>query len=276
MYKRAYIEITNICNMNCSFCIGTKREKAFMSAENFRIIAEKVRRETEYVYLHVMGEPLLHPQLDEILLICNDLGFKVNITTNGTLLGEKSDILLGSGSLRKVSVSLHSFEGNGYSDLEAYLSPICDFCKSSDRITELRLWNEGGTNSENERIIDFLSKSFAVDIRALPEKNNMRRIKDKTYLCNGEKFHWPSLDAPERNARRCYGLLTQFGVLCDGTVVPCCLDSAGAIPLGNAISGDLSEILRSDRAEQMRKGFAMGKPSEELCRKCGFAERFTK
>ena len=77
MFSRAYVEITNVCNMACAFCPGTAREKGFMTPETFALLAGKLRRHTDYLYLHVMGEPLLHPQLAEILRICGDLGFRV-------------------------------------------------------------------------------------------------------------------------------------------------------------------------------------------------------
>ena len=94
MFKRVYVEITNVCNLSCVFCPGTGREKRFLTPEEFRLMAEKLRGHTRYLYFHVMGEPLLHPQLPELLAIAGELGFRVCITTNGTLLSEKGSVLL--------------------------------------------------------------------------------------------------------------------------------------------------------------------------------------
>ena len=113
MLQRAYVEITNVCNLRCSFCPGTKREKKFIEPAEFRVLAEKLRLWTDYLYLHVMGEPLLHPALGEILDECDRLGFRVCVTTNGVLLPSRLAVLRGRRCLHKVSVSLHSFEGNG-------------------------------------------------------------------------------------------------------------------------------------------------------------------
>ena len=124
MFKRVYVEITNVCNLSCVFCPGTTREKRFLSPEEFRLMAEKLRDHTRYLYFHVMGEPLLHPQLAELLAIAGELGFRVCITTNGTLLSKKSSTLLSAPALHKVSVSLHSFEGNDGGD-------ICTTCGNS-------------------------------------------------------------------------------------------------------------------------------------------------
>ena len=124
MIKKAYFEITNVCNLNCSFCPGTKRKKGFVSLDDFHVIAQKLRGMVPYLYLHLMGEPTIHPRFDEILGIADELEFKVIITTNGTTLNEKGSILLSHPSIYKVSISLHSFEANdGHSsvDMESYL-----------------------------------------------------------------------------------------------------------------------------------------------------------
>ena len=59
MFQRVYVEITNVCNLRCSFCPGTAREGKFLDPAEFRVLAEKLRPWTDYLYLHVMGEPLL-------------------------------------------------------------------------------------------------------------------------------------------------------------------------------------------------------------------------
>ena len=86
MLKKAYVEITNRCNLACSFCPKTKREPRTMSAQEFGLVLSRLEGYVQYVYLHVMGEPLLHPELPALLAIAGELDFLVNITTNGTLL----------------------------------------------------------------------------------------------------------------------------------------------------------------------------------------------
>ena len=86
MFKRMYLEITNVCNLRCAFCPGTNRPQRFMTPEEFRQLAARLRPYGTYLMLHVMGEPLLHPQLAELLDIAGALGFRVCLVTNGTLL----------------------------------------------------------------------------------------------------------------------------------------------------------------------------------------------
>lgn len=277
MLKKAYLEITNHCNLHCSFCRGDAREKGFLSVERFRAAAEKLRPHTEYLYLHLMGEPLLHPRLDEILSVCGALGFKVVITTNGVLLPQKAALLAAAPALYKVSVSLHAYEGNGGQPgepLERYVSGVCEAVKPlAERgvIVALRLWNGGGADGLNEEILRLLRAQFP---GAWKEHRTGYTLAPGVYLEYGDRFDWPDLTAGERDVRFCMGLRDQIGVLWDGTVVPCCLDADGTIPLGNVFTEDLCDILASPRAKAIYDGFSRGRAVEPLCRRCGYAERF--
>ena len=280
MFKRAHVEITNVCNLHCTFCPGTARKKAFLSPAAFRTVAEKLRPVTAYLYLHVMGEPLLHPQLAEILQIAQELGFRVCITTNGTLLPQRQETLLNAQTLHKVSISLHSFEGNDGGDMTAYLSGVWEFCEKAAQsgiLCALRLWNEGGQNSRNGEITAYLSEKCGADVEQLPcDRNGNRKLRESIYLESAEKFDWPTLDTEERGTEFCHGLRQQIAVLCEGTVVPCCLDGEGTIPLGNLLEQELEEILNSPRAIAICEGFSRRQPAEELCRKCSYATRFNR
>ena len=281
MLNRVYVEITNVCNLACSFCPGTARPRRFMTAEDFRVIAGRLQGRTDYLYLHVMGEPLLHPELTEILSAADEKGFRVCLTTNGTLLPRAAETLLASPALHKVSVSLHSFEGNDRrDDLAAYLDGVLDFCRRAAAqgiLCALRLWNEGGANRRNGEIEAHLSRRCGVDVPGLPaDPNGNRKLADRLYLETAERFDWPDPTAPERHTQFCHALRRQVAVLCDGTVVPCCLDGEGRIPLGTLFEWDLEEILDSPRAKAMERGFAARQPVEELCRRCGYAARFNR
>ena len=279
MLKKAYVEITNRCNLACSFCPKTKRAPRTMSAQEFDLVLSRLEGCVQYVYLHVMGEPLLHPELSALFALAKARGMKVCITTNGTLLSRRADELLAAESLHKISVSLHSFEGNDGADEQklSYLTQVWDFAeKAAEKgvIVALRLWNDGGADARNGEILDFL-RSRTGD--GWPEmRNGSFRLRERLYLERAGKFDWPDMSADESGAQFCYGLRDQIGVLCDGTLVPCCLDHEGDIPLGNLFAQPLEEILNSPRATAIREGFSKRKPSEELCRRCGFAARFNK
>ena len=274
-FKKIYIEITNVCNLTCSFCPVTKRFKQSMSIETFKLIATKMRPYGDYLYLHIKGEPTMHKEFQEILSICESLGFKVCITTNGTLLREKSEILLQSSAVHKVHISLHSFEASSiHLTLEEYLDYIIHFIQRAQCITVLRLWNDGGANSLNTMIYEKLHQSFDF----LKED----KISERTYIEHGEKFDWASLDNsssdnnPKQSHGFCYALRDQIGILVDGTVVPCCLDNDGTIALGNILKQELVDIYTSPRAMNLYNSFSNRCFSEELCKSCGFVKRFSK
>ena len=281
MLKRIYLEITNVCNLSCSFCPGTKRPKRFLSVEEFSRLAQRLKGHTEYLYLHVMGEPLLHPQLAEILAAAANQGFKICLTTNGTLLTRSLSVLLNADRLHKISVSLHSFEGNdGTHGLDEYVAQAARACTALAQrgvICAFRLWNEGGKNEKNTQICEILSQEFGKNITEIPlDVRGNRKLGDRLYLESAEKFDWPDLTAAEGGVEFCLGLRQQAAVLCDGTVVPCCLDGEGQIPLGNLFDQNFDEILNAPRAQAIIDGFSRRQPTEELCRRCGYAKRFSK
>ena len=281
MFKRMYLEITNVCNLRCAFCPGTQRLRRFMTPEEFRQLATRLRPYGTYLMLHVMGEPLLHPRLAELLDIAGALGFRVCLVTNGTLLPRQLPTLEGSPALHKLSVSLHSFEGNGRQDAAApYLEGVWQAAQrlsSRGVLCALRLWNDGAAQRCNGRVQAFLSEKIGRDVEKLPrDARDNRTLGPNLFLERAARFDWPDLAAPESGANFCHGLTRQLAVLCDGTVTPCCLDGEGTIALGNLFTQSLPEILQSPRAAAMAAGFAARKPSEELCCRCGYARRFVK
>ncbi len=274
MYSKVYVEITNICNMACSFCHGHSRPKRLMKREEFSRVLDQLEGKTQYIYYHLMGEPLIHPDLPELLKISKSRGFKSVITTNGTLLPKRGDEMLASG-VHKVSISLHSFEGQDEDAFDAYLRGVTDFADKASRagvIVVFRLWNRGHDGGRNDGIYDDLKGRFKGE---WAENTRGVRIRDKLHLEWGDRFEWPDKEAPLRGDEVfCYGLRDHFGILCDGTVVPCCMDSDGIISLGNIFLEPLSEILSAPRAEAIVNGFERRCAAEDLCRRCGYARRF--
>ena len=275
MYSRVYVEITNICNRACSFCPGTKREKRRMTKSEFSLILDKLKGITEYVYLHVMGEPLTHPELVDFVNLAASRGFKCAITTNGTLLDKRGIDLIGS-DLYKINISIHSFESGSTDEYLDYVGTCFDFAdKASERgiLTVLRLWNRGYDEGRNLDTLAILREKFKGE--EWREGANGARIRHRLHLEYGDRFEWPDADCDELGeAVFCHGLGDHFGILVDGRVVPCCLDREGVIELGNVYRDDLALVLNSDRARKIREGFKNKRAAEELCRKCGYARRF--
>lgn len=284
-FKKIYIETTNICNLRCDFCPKISRKLEFMSSDSFEKIIQKITPHTKHVYLHLMGEPFLNSSLGDFLRICEDNLMKVNITTNGTLINNVKDTLLNSKAVRQINFSLHSFEANEQKiTFEEYVNGIIDFINVSSEetniISVLRLWNLDAkykaSNNMNKSILNLLEEKFELncDLKENLKEKNSFKVRNNVYINMGEKFKWPSLKEEEIGERAfCYGLRDHIGILVDGTVVPCCLDSHGSIALGNIFENTLEEIINSDRAKKIYNGFSNKTAVEELCRKCGFTNR---
>ncbi|MBG9793715.1 Fe-S oxidoreductase [Paenibacillus dendritiformis] len=286
-FKKVYIEVTSICNLACSFCPQTERKAQFIQLEAFRHLLDEIKPHTRHIYLHVKGEPLLHPRIDELLDASHEKGFKVNITTNGTLIRKNRHKLLGKPALRQMNFSLHSFDGHeGSENREKYLSDILSFVREASEhqvIFSFRLWNlnpEHATTAQkrrNRETLEMLEREFHLDYR-IEEKvvpGGGIRIGDRIYVNQDYEFQWPSLHAPEDDGKGfCHALRSQAAVLVDGTVVPCCLDGEGVIRLGNVYQAPFSEIVEGERANRLYDGFSRREAVEELCRKCGYRKRF--
>lgn len=274
MYAKVYVEITNICNMHCSFCHGHSRESKQMTLPEFDHILDQLTGQTQYIYYHLMGEPLTHPELPLFLQIAARRGFRSIITTNGTLLDKRGSEILASG-LHKVNISLHSFEKDDDAAYLRYLDQAAAFADTAAKagtIVVFRLWNRGGDSSRNEQAIRYLQDRISGE---WVENNRGIRIRDKLYLEWGDRFQWPDKEAPVQGEKFfCYGMRDHFGILSDGTVVPCCLDSDGVIALGNIFTEDIAKILSTERATAIAKGFEKRIATEDLCRRCSYAQRF--
>ena len=274
-FRKVYLEISNLCNLSCRFCPGTKRAKKAMTEDELAVLLPKIRPYTDYLYFHLMGEPLLHPKLERFLEMAGSHGFKVILTTNGTLLKKQQEMLLRSPALHKINISLHAFEANDLAvPFEEYLYDCFAFGTASagKKLVVYRLWNNGGEDAQNANILDTMHHFYPNEW--VQERNGIR-IADRTYLEYGDKFDRPHLSATEGNNHVfCYGLRDQLGILCDGTVVPCCLDHDGDLALGNLLAQDMEEILETPRAKAIYDGFSHREAAEELCRKCGYARRF--
>ena len=285
-FLKIYVEITNSCNFNCSFCAKSKREPKTMSLIEFKKVANEVKEYTDLITLHVKGEPLLHPEIGNILDVCLEEGLKVNITTNGSLLLKKFESLKKL-SLRQLNISIHSISQNETGDINEsdYLSNIFEAVKilkefNPELLISYRLWNlkEISENSINYNVLSALEKEYGInDLIGEAKKNNFVELGSGIFLNQDIEFKWPNMeDKVIGDKGRCLGLKNQLGILSDGNVVPCCLDQDANILLGNIFETSLESILNSDKVKIISEGFLNGKIIPELCKRCTFREKFSK
>ena len=277
MFKKIYIEITNICNLHCKFCPDTNRKKEFMTVDNFERIIEKIHNHTKLVYLHVKGEPLLHNNLEGILKILEKYNLKANITTNGTLIKDKLNVLKNSNAVRQINFSIHSITQNN-TENEKYLKDIFESVEAlTDIIISYRLWNlktikENGINANIIKTIEEYYK--LTDLKQKLTENDFIKIRDNVFINQDIEFTWPDIEKePIIEKGRCLALKEQIAVLVDGTVTPCCLDNNGDISLGNVLEETLEEILQKPKTLEIKKNFENSIITCKLCKTCGFLER---
>ena len=262
MYKKVYVEITNVCNLNCSFCIHNQRESIFMSKDHFKIILEKLKPYTKYLYFHVMGEPLIHPYINEFINMASDNYF-VNITTNGYLI----DKIKNNKNIRQINISLHSFNDKYNKTLNEYLTDILEVTNILKEYTYInyRIW---ASNPYKKDIIKILEEYYNTTI------NGHTKLSKNTFIDFDTEFFWPDLSNNYYNEiGTCYALKNHIAILVDGTIVPCCLDSNGIINLGSIFESTIEDIINSERYQKMLNNFKNNKRCEELCKHCNFLNR---
>ncbi|MDD3430263.1 MAG: radical SAM protein [Oscillospiraceae bacterium] len=284
-FKRIYIEITNVCNLKCSFCSACLRAPRFMSAEEFEYILQQVKPYCSHIYLHVKGEPLLHPLLESFFQLAHKYRFHINLTTNGTLLANYQDLLLNSPALRQVNISVHSLEQTSAESAAAYLQSLSQFgitaMHSGRPYVSYRMWNGDDSTQITptaHKQLQAICTPFSHTLPPiLPKQRMAAKLASNVFISFAERFEWPSLDLPVVSTYgKCLGGKDMLAILADGTLVPCCLDSDGVIPLGNIFKDTFSEILATSRYLTLREGFSGKNISEELCRRCSYRKRFDK
>ena len=266
MFKKIYVEITNNCNLSCSFCNEVKRKKEYISIDKFNVLLNKLKGYTNYLYFHLMGESLMHPNINELIELGSKY-FNINITTNGYLIDRIKD----NKNITQINISLHSFNDKYKKSIDEYLNNIFESTEvlvNNNTIINYRLW----TNTKyKDLIIEKLNKYYKVNI-----KGNTT-IRNNIFIEFDSEFIWPDLNNSYFNEKgSCMGLRTHIGILVDGTVVPCCLDTNGIINLGNIYNEDLKDILNKTIVKDMKENFKNNKKINNLCKHCNFYDRIIK
>lgn len=263
MYKKVYLEITNNCNLDCSFCIKNNRDKKFITIEEYKKVLEKLKNYTKYLYFHVSGEPLLHPYINDLINLAKNK-FNINITTNGYLIKRIKD----NHNIRQINISLHSFSNKYNISLENYMSNIFEVIDNlkEDTYFSLRFWVN---NEYNTKIIEMINNKYHTNLKL----ETGFKIANNVFVSVNKEFIWPDLENDYYSEEgTCYALRDHIGILVNGDVIPCCLDANGIIKLGNIYLENLKDIINSDRYKNMINGFKNNKKCEELCKKCNFLE----
>lgn len=230
----------------------------------------QIKEFCSYIYLHILGEPLLHPGFENILHFLDEQKMSLQLVSNGILLSEYPD-LLKHGCLRKLSVSMHSVNHVQVGD---------EYFETIDRLIE----NDHGKNIElrfydreslDDRLLDYLKhleKRYGFHETS---KKGSYRLKKHVYVYFSELFQWPEMDAPFVSEQgSCHGAIDMIAINVDHEVTLCCLDPKAYNSIGNLKEKDLSEILSSDIYLNYLNEFKQHRFSSQLCQRCSYRTRF--
>jgi radical SAM protein with 4Fe4S-binding SPASM domain len=284
-----HIEITNICNLKCTFCPPKILPNGTMSLEKFDDLNFQLKPYTKELAYHMVGDPLVLSNLNEYLNISLKHDLKVNITTTANNINEKHYKALMNPTIKQINFSINSYNANSHKkSLDEYLNPILDFVKFAQEqkheyFINFRIWNldeEKSAKEFNKKVFDKINETFNTNIdleNVYKERPKNIRIDRKIFFNFDEYFNWPSLENEIVSSNGfCYGLDSHFGILTSGDVVPCCLDQNACINLGNTNTTQISDILNSNRVKAIQNGFRKNIVVEELCQKCEYRTRFDK
>lgn len=265
-YKRIYIEITNSCNLNCSFCTNEKGNR-FLNINEIEDIFKQIKEYSENVYLHVLGEPLIHPNIEEIFDLANKYNLKINLVTNGTLLKEHLNIL-NKKTLRKLSVSVHSIKETKVSD--EYFKTLLDIIDNyNDKYIELRFYED-----QNNTFINTLKDKYQF---ISTDRINSYKLKENVYVLYGNYFKWPNInDEIINNIGYCHGGIDQIAILSNKDVTLCCLDPKGYNKIGNLNEKTFKEIINDEKYIKTINELKNKRITKDLCKKCSYRLKFFK
>lgn len=287
-FEKIYIEISNICNLQCTFCPVVERDKKIMSVDFFKQVLEQVSPYTQTITLHVMGEPLAHPELIKILDLIEKTHLKVILTTNAILLKRYEQRLLVFKNLKQINFSTHSYSDNYPTrDIRPYLQDLIDFSKQAlvqrpDLYINFRLWNlrqDQQTKPVNLSILETLNAEFSSQLHDNIDVGFKKsyQLQGRIYVHFDSQFEWPNPKDPVRSCvGTCHGTISHLAIHAEGKITPCCLDKEAVITLGDLTHQSMDEVLSSSRFMAMRQGFQQGSLVEDLCQKCTFIKRFDK
>ena len=246
IFKKIYVEITNHCNLNCPFCIGNTRPQEFISLEKFQLLLQKIKGYTNYLYFHVLGEPLLHPDINTLIDLASQ-NFQINLTTNGFFI----ERIMHNPNIRQVNISLQSILNYDVETIKKYLDKVflaSDNLVKNNTIINYRIWID---NQNKDIIIKALKDKYNVEI----DSSHSCVLAPNIYLQIEKEFIWPNKNNSYYNINgSCLGCRDHIGILVDGTVVPCCLDN----------------IIKSKLFQELKKGFENNQKIHFLCRSCNF------
>ena len=264
------IELTNHCNAECIMCPRQKmsRKKGYMDFDLFKKIADEARDYVELLFLHLAGEPLLHPDLFRILDYCGKIGLNTSLSTNAILLNKVNSQRLIESPLKLLTLS---FDGTTKGTYES-IRRRSNFEDTRNNIQEFLRCKANSKNAPYTAIQLIYMKENVNEVKEFIKKwkkSNVDSVRIKPYL------NYPGLDEylgelPKKsNVKPCFFLWRQLAIYWDGMAVACCMDFLSKMVVGNVGRESIKEIWNGEKMVKMRQVHAQGQSgSISLCKDC--------
>ncbi|WP_164499647.1 radical SAM/SPASM domain-containing protein [Helicobacter pylori] len=276
-FKKIYIELSDICGLQCSFCPNPKNIRGVMPLELFEKVCKEAAPLTPIITFHVLGDPCKLKNLNHYLNAAKRFSLKVDLVTSGAYLHNFETLL--QDAIYQISISLDAgLDNHNKLNQHRYIQKILEFCrykceKNSEVFLNLRI--QDSTLDKHQNLIKPFLESFeCVSLETLKSQGRARLFK-KSFLNIQKTFKWPNLNAQnplnqESKIPYCYGLIKQIAILSNGVVVPCCMDTQAHINLGDLNHTPLKDILNSQKAMAIKTHFLKGEALEPLCQNCSY------
>lgn len=280
------VELTNHCNLNCYMCpVGThtmKRERGFMSMDTVTKLCDQLKAGSiQGVRLIRWGEPTMHPQFLQILMMLKDTGTAVHFNTNGTLLDRESIKRIVELEIDSVKFSFQGVDRASYEEMRRG--------SSWDKLMEnIRLMNEIRGDREKPYIQISTTtttessgeiEGFVRQISELCDYYNVGKTKlchldvDRMKISDERKKKYLELREKERLQKQhfkvCPEVYDKLSVNWDGKVTACCADYDDMLIVGDLSRETLHDIYQGEKIKKIREIISTDNyDAIELCRTC--------
>ncbi len=288
MPLKLWIETTNRCNLRCGICLNKDipdSQKGNMSLDLYKKIIDEAEDNIYDINLFHRGEPLLHPEIANMVSYASIKGIKTRIHTNATLLDP--DL---AGDLILSGLDTISFSFDGYTkDVYERNRTGASYEKSLENIMVfLKIKKELGLQKPFT-IIQVIEYNIAIDKeidaghkeRFLNNFNSLPldRLAARTPHNWGGLFDHKGPDKRQPESTKwtsCTFPWYSLTVLYDGKVSLCPQDFKGSIIVGDLAKNTIREIFNSKKVRDMRR--MLGNRNSgglEPCSKCDRIKRMT-
>lgn len=271
------LEVTNFCNLNCPMCVAKDtREQGFLQLDLLKKIIKENQKvlKNQSIWLHFNGEPLLHPQLFDVIKFLKQNGIKTRLSTNATLLTKKIAFKLAGAGLDYIVFSVDGAKKETYEEIrrganfEEVERNILNFLKikrkhSFSTKTQIQFIKM----KENEKEIkDFIKKWRKTDINFI----NVKSFCSRTWRVQ-EIDRFEELKKLEKRIIKrppCFYLWETLVILWNGEVIVCCQDLLGELKVGDVKKDTILAIWNNKKMQELRSKHLKGDFSMSPCNRC--------